>query len=57
MAQKISGKMMIIFVAIIAPLLFLLASLFLEPPIWIILFAILWMGTGLMILYIPKVDS
>ncbi|MDD1772523.1 MAG: hypothetical protein LUQ09_06330 [Methanomassiliicoccales archaeon] len=57
MAQKISGKTMIIFVAIIAPLLFLLASLFLEPPIWIILFAILWMGAGFMILYIPKADS
>lgn len=45
---------MVIFLTIIAPLLILLGALLIRPSIWIIMFAIIWMGIGLMMLYIPK---
>lgn len=57
MTFKMSGKMMVIFLTVIAPLMFLLAALFLEPPIWVVLGAILWMGIGLTMLYLPKAEA
>lgn len=48
---------MVIFLTVIAPLLFLLAALVIKPSIWVIMLAIIWLGTGLTMLYIPKTED
>jgi len=48
---------MVIFLTVIAPLLFLLAALVVTPSFWAIMFAMLWLGVGLTVLYIPKADD
>jgi hypothetical protein len=54
---KISGKQMVLFLTVIAPLLLLIAALIVAPNIWIIMLTIIWMGVGLMMLYIPKAEA
>ena len=55
--MKMSGRQMVIFLTVIAPLLFLLAALVITPNIWVIMLAMLWMGVGLTMLYIPKTEN
>ncbi|MCG7844277.1 MAG: hypothetical protein MIO90_02465 [Methanomassiliicoccales archaeon] len=57
MLLKISGRFMVMFLTVIAPLLLLTGALLVEPTIWIIMLAIIWMGIGLMMLYIPKAEA
>jgi len=57
MYMKMSGRQMVIFLTVIAPLLFLLAALVITPNIWVIMLAMLWMGVGLTMLYIPKTEN
>jgi hypothetical protein len=57
MLLKISGRFMVMFLTVIAPLLLLIGALLVEPTIWVIMLAIIWMGIGLMILYIPRVEA
>jgi len=57
MFMNFSGRQMVIFLTVIAPLLFLLAALFIEPNIWVMMFSIIWLGVGLMMLYIPKAED
>jgi hypothetical protein len=54
MLLKISGRFMVIFLTVIAPLLILIGALIVEPTIWLIMLSIIWMGIGLTMLYIPK---
>lgn len=55
--MKMSGRQMVIFLTVIAPLMFLLAALVVTPSIWVIMLAMLWLGIGLTILYIPKAED
>lgn len=48
---------MVIFLTVIAPLLFLLAALVITPNIWVLMLAVIWLGVGLTMLYIPKADD
>jgi predicted membrane protein len=57
MFMNFSGRQMVIFLTVIAPLLFLLAALFIEPNIWVMMLSIIWLGVGLMMLYIPKSED
>jgi hypothetical protein len=57
MYMKISGRQMVIFLTVIAPLMFLLAALVITPSIWVIILAMLWLGVGLTMLYIPKTED
>ena len=52
--MNISGKQMVMYLTVIVPLLLLLASLILPANIWTIMLALLWLGFGLMVLYLPK---
>lgn len=54
---KISDKQMVLFLTVVVPLLILFAALLVAPNIWVIMLAILWMGVGLMMLYIPKAEG
>lgn len=56
MFMSISGKRMVIFLTVFAPLLFLLAALLVKPSIWIIMMAMIWLGVGLTMLYIPRYE-
>ncbi|HOE52902.1 MAG TPA: hypothetical protein PKO24_04645 [Methanomassiliicoccales archaeon] len=55
--MKLSGREMTVFIALIAPLLFLIAALLVPVNIWVIMLAILWLGTGLTILYLPSAEE
>jgi len=55
--MNISGKQMVMFLTVIFPLMILLASLIISPNIWVIMFALIWLGGGLMMLYLPKVED
>lgn len=55
--MKLSGRQMVIFLTVIAPLLFLLAALVITPNIWVLMLAVIWLGVGLTMLYIPKADD
>lgn len=55
--MKMSGKQMVIFLTVIAPLMFLLAALIITPNIWVIILALMWLGIGLTMLYIPKAED
>lgn len=55
--MKISGRQMVIFLTVIAPLMFLLAALVITPSFWVILLALIWLGVGLTMLYIPKAED
>ncbi|HNX47208.1 MAG TPA: hypothetical protein PLC39_01560 [Methanomassiliicoccales archaeon] len=57
MYMKMSGKQMVIFLTVIAPLMFLLAALIITPNIWVIILALMWLGIGLTMLYIPKAED
>jgi hypothetical protein len=57
MYMNISGRQMVIFLTVIVPLLFLLAALIITPSIWVIMLAIIWLGVGLTMLYIPKAED
>jgi predicted membrane protein len=57
MYMKMSGRQMVIFLTVIAPLLFLLAALIITPNIWVIMLAVIWLGVGLTMLYIPKAEN
>jgi len=57
MHMKLSGREMTVFIALIAPLLFLIAALLVPVNIWVIMLAILWLGTGLTILYLPSAEE
>ncbi|OPX60695.1 MAG: hypothetical protein A4E30_01104 [Methanomassiliicoccales archaeon PtaB.Bin215] len=57
MYMKMSGRQMVIFLTVIAPLLFLLGALVITPSIWVIMLAVIWLGVGLTILYIPKSED
>lgn len=57
MYMKMTGRQMVIFLTVIAPLLFLLAALIIAPSIWVIMLAIIWLGMGLTMLYIPKAEN
>ncbi|HIH76355.1 MAG TPA: hypothetical protein HA343_03460 [Methanomassiliicoccales archaeon] len=57
MYMKISGRQMVIFLTVIAPLMFLLAALVITPSFWVILLALIWLGVGLTMLYIPKAED
>ncbi|HUT27755.1 MAG TPA: hypothetical protein VMW85_06905 [Methanomassiliicoccales archaeon] len=57
MMLKISDKQMVLFLTVVVPLLILFAALLVAPNIWVIMLAILWMGVGLMMLYIPKAEG
>jgi len=48
---------MVIFLTVIVPLLFLLAALIIKPSIWVIMLALIWLGMGLTMLYIPKAED
>ena len=52
-----SGRQMVIFLTVIVPLLFLLAALLITPSIWVIMLAVIWLGVGLTMLYIPKTED
>jgi len=55
--MKMSGRQMVIFLTVIAPLMFLLAALLITPSIWVIMLAVIWLGVGLTMLYIPKSED
>lgn len=55
--MKMSGRQMVIFLTVIAPLLFLLGALIITPSIWVIMLAVIWLGVGLTMLYIPKAED
>lgn len=55
--MKMTGRQMVIFLTVIAPLLFLLAALLITPSIWVIMLTIIWLGVGLTMLYLPKADN
>mgnify|MGYP000868261520 FL=1 len=55
--MKMSGRQMVIFLTVIAPLLFLLAALVVAPSIWVIMLAIIWLGVGLTMLYVPRTED
>ena len=55
--MTLSGRGMTVFLALIAPLLFLIAALLVPANIWVIMLAILWLGTGLTILYLPGAED
>ncbi|MCX6650818.1 MAG: hypothetical protein NT131_04070 [Methanomassiliicoccales archaeon] len=55
--MNVTGRHMVIFITVIAPLLFLLAALLIEPNIWVMMFAMIWLGVGLMMLYIPRAED
>jgi len=55
--MKISGKQMVMFLTVIVPLMILLGSLVVVPSIWLIMLAIIWLGFGLMVLYLPKASE
>ncbi|MCG7840511.1 MAG: hypothetical protein MIO87_01225 [Methanomassiliicoccales archaeon] len=57
MLLKISDKQMVLFLTVMVPLLILFAALIVAPNIWVIMLAILWMGVGLMMLYLPKAEG
>ncbi|KAF5062368.1 hypothetical protein DSECCO2_305560 [anaerobic digester metagenome] len=57
MYMKMSGRQMVIFLTVIAPLLFLLAALVITPNIWVIMLTIIWLGVGLTMLYLPKSEN
>ena len=57
MHMTLSGRGMTVFLALIAPLLFLIAALLVPANIWVIMLAILWLGTGLTILYLPSAEE
>lgn len=57
MLLKISDKQMVLFLTAVVPLLILFAALIVAPNIWVIMLAILWMGVGLMMLYLPKAEG
>ncbi|NLX47813.1 MAG: hypothetical protein GXY70_06575 [Euryarchaeota archaeon] len=57
MYMKMSGRQMVIFLTVIAPLLFLLAALVVAPSIWVIMLAIIWLGVGLTMLYVPRTED
>ena len=52
--MNISGRQMVMFLTVIVPLMLLLGSLIVAPTIWLIMLAMLWLGFGLMVLYLPK---
>lgn len=55
--MKLTGRQMVMFLTVIAPLLFLLAALIITPSIWVIMLALIWLGVGLTMLYIPKSED
>ncbi len=55
--MKLSGREMTVFIALIAPVLFLIAALLNPANIWVIMLAVLWLGTGLTILYLPGAEE
>lgn len=55
--MKMTGRQMVIFLTVIAPLLFLLAAILITPSIWVIMLTIIWLGVGLTMLYIPKAEN
>ena len=57
MYMNISGKQMVMFLTVIVPLMVLLGSLVVAPNIWLIMLAMIWLGFGLMVLYLPKVNE
>ncbi|MBN1110274.1 MAG: hypothetical protein JXA45_05885 [Methanomassiliicoccales archaeon] len=57
MMYMISERQMTLFLTVVAPLMFLLAALIVATNIWVIMMAILWMGVGLIILYIPREEE
>jgi hypothetical protein len=55
--MNMSGRQMVIFLTVIVPLMLLLGALIVTPNIWIIMLAMLWLGVGLMMLYIPRAED
>lgn len=55
--MKMSGSQMVVFLTVIAPLLILLAALIIAPNILVLMLAMIWLGVGLTILYIPRAED